>query len=291
MYIRDYSWAAGGFYPTNEREARRVIDECMSGSLPAMKGQPLLVAGVVPHAGWIFSGPTAGKVFKSLSQRKIAHPTRAICFGSVHVHGVHKPTAIRDGAWRTPLGELPIDAALTARIFEEFGRDIVESKTPHEEEHSLEVVFPFLKKVFPNIKIVPIMVPPDDGAAPFGEKLGRMLKDEPGDVIFLGSSDMTHYGSRFGFTPAGRGAKAVQWVKEENDKRLIDLIVDMQAEKVVDEAERSRSACGPGAIAATVAAARSLGATKGFLLDQTTSYDVMPGEGAETFVGYAGIVF
>jgi AmmeMemoRadiSam system protein B len=133
MYIRDYSWAAGGFYPTDEREARRILDECMSGALPPMKGNPLLVAGVVPHAGWVFSGPTAGKVFKALSERTVA-PKRAVCFGSVHIYGVRKPTAIREGAWRTPLGELSIDAALSARIFDEFGPDIVESKTPHEED-------------------------------------------------------------------------------------------------------------------------------------------------------------
>ena len=67
--------------------------------------------------------------------------------------------------------------------------------------------------------------------------------------------------------------------------------LEMRAEDVAPEAARSQSACGAGAIAATVAAARALGAQKGFLLEHTTSYDVQPDGGADTFVGYAGIIF
>lgn len=290
MYRREYSWAAGGFYPTDARRAERMIEDCMAGSLPALQDKPLLIAGVVPHAGWIFSGPTMGKVFKALSGRKEA-PRTAICFGSVHVHGVRKSSAVREGSWQTPFGDLKIDSELADRIFDELKSDIVEDHSPHEEEHSIEVVLPFLKKVFPETGIFPIMVPPDDRAAPLGEKIGKILMEEGGAVILLGSSDLTHYGSRFGFTPAGRGAGAVEWVKEQNDRRLIEFALKMRAENVVEEANRSRSACGAGAIAATVAAARTLGAKQGFLLEHTTSYDVHPQEGAETFVGYAGIIF
>lgn len=290
MYRREYSWAAGGFFPTDARQAERMIEDCMAGPLPALQDAPLLIAGVVPHAGWVFSGPTSGKVFKALSGMKSA-PRAAICFGSVHVPGVRKASAIREGSWQTPFGDLKIDSALADRIFDELKSDIIANPSPHEEEHSIEVALPFLKKVFPEIGIVPIMVPPDNHAAPLGDKLGNMVKGEGGAVIFIGSSDLTHYGPRFGFTPAGRGLKAVEWVKEQNDRRLIDMVLKMQAENIVEEAHRSRSACGAGAIAATVAAARAMNAKQGFLLEQTTSYDVHPQEGAETFVGYAGIVF
>jgi len=290
MYRREYSWAAGGFYPTDAQRAERMIEDCMKGPLPALHNEPLLIAGIVPHAGWVFSGPTAGKVFKALGERKEA-PHTAICFGSIHVPGVRKAAAIREGAWQTPFGDIEIDSKLADRILDELKSEIVENRSPHEEEHSIEVVLPFLKRVFPDISIVPIMMPPDDRAAPIGEKLGNMVKGEGGAVILLGSSDLTHYGSRFGFTPAGRGPKAVEWVKERNDRRLIDMALEMRAEDVVDEADRNRNACGAGAIAATIAAARAMGAKKGFLLEQTTSYDVHPQEGAETFVGYAGIIF
>lgn len=290
MFLRDYSWAAGGFYPVDARSANRMIEECMSGTLPALAEKPLLVGGIVPHAGWIFSGPTAGKVFKALSQRE-KHPRCAICFGSVHVPGVHKPTALRKGAWRTPLGNLEIDSDTANEIFDKLKGEIVENHAPHEEEHSLEVVFPFLKKVFPDVKIVPIMVPPDERSAFVGGEIGELLKERASEILFLGSSDLTHYGSRFGFTPAGIGEKAVKWVKEENDKKLVDMIVAMKAEEIPGYARRSKSACGAGAIAATVSAVRELGAKRGYLLEYTTSYDVQPREGADTFVGYAGIVF
>jgi AmmeMemoRadiSam system protein B len=290
MYLRDYSWAAGGFYPTDAKQAARMIEECMADPLPALRGEPLLIAGIVPHAGWVFSGKTAGKVFKALLRRK-KPPETAICFGSVHVAGVRKPAIIREGAWRTPFGDLPIDSALSGLILDKFKADIVENNSPHEEEHSLEVVFPFLKKIFPDVRIVPIMAPPDERAAKIGDRIGEAVIANGEDVIFIGSSDLTHYGSRFGFTPVGIGSKAVEWVKEKNDRRLIDLVLNMRASEVVKEARENQSACGPGAIAATVAAASALGAKQGFLLEQTTSYDVQPSGGADTFVGYAGIVF
>ena len=290
MYLRDYSWAAGGFYPTDAIRAGRMIEECMADPLPALRGEPPLIAGIVPHAGWVFSGKIAGKVFKALLGRK-KPPETAVCFGSVHVPGVRKGTIIREGAWRTPFGDLPVDSALSDLILDKLKADIVENNSSHEEEHSLEVIFPFLKKTFPDVRIVPIMVPPDEGAAKLGDQIGEMVKARREAVIFIGSSDLTHYGSRFGFTPAGKGIKAVEWVKEKNDRRLIDLVLNMRASEVVKEARASQSACGPGAIAATVAAAGALGAKQGFLLEQTTSYDIQPSGGADTFVGYAGIIF
>lgn len=290
MVLRDYSWAAGGFYPIDARSADRMIEECMKDDLPSLDSKPMFVGGIVPHAGWIFSGPTAGKVFKALSNRG-SPPRCVVCFGSVHVPGVYKPTAMREGTWRTPFGDLMIDSETADEIFAKLKSDIVENKAPHDEEHSLEVVFPFLKKVFPYVKIVPIMIPPDESSAFLGGEIGELFKNRTSDILFLGSSDLTHYGSRFGFTPAGTGEKAVRWVKEQNDKRLVDMIIALKAEEIPAYVRRSKSACGAGAIAATVSAVRELGAKKGYLLEYTTSYDVQPREGADTFVGYAGIVF
>jgi len=290
MYLRDYSWAAGGFYPTREKEARATLEDCMSDPSPRIDGTPLFVGGIVPHAGWVFSGPTAGKVFKALSTGR-KPPRLAVCFGSVHVYGVSKASALVEGEWRTPLGNLKIDDAAADKVFAALGSEIVVNVGPHEEEHSLEVVFPFLKKIFPDVAILPIMVPPDSRAAEVGENIAKALLDEKDSTIFVGSSDFTHYGKRFGFEPAGVGAKAVKWVKEENDAPLIEKITSMKSEEIVEEARRRQSACGAGAIAATTAAAKAFGAARGYLLGHTTSYDVMPTEGAETFVAYAGILF
>lgn len=289
-YLRDYSWAAGGFYPTDARECELMIEKCMSGKTSGDIELPEPIAGIVPHAGWVYSGPTAGKVFRAFHEKK-SKPEIAICFGSVHVPGVRKPNAIRSGEWRTPLGNLPVNSGFSDKIFDMLGSNVTESNHPHEEEHSIEVVLPFLKKIFPDISIVPILVPPDDYAAVLGKELGGIAASYSEEIIFLGSSDLTHYGSRFGFTPAGRGAGAVEWCKKENDGPLLEMALTMNAEEVVSEARSNHSACGAGAIAATVAAARELGKKKGMLLEHTTSYDVKPDQGADSFVGYAGIIY
>ncbi len=288
MYVRDYSWAAGGFYPVKSSEVDRMISHFTEGSVPGLEEVDKLVGAVAPHAGWVYSGPTAGKVFGAL--RDYSKPKLAVCFGAVHIMGVHRATILAKGEWRTPLGNIPIDKSAAEEIMDVLGDQVEESTGSHEEEHSLEVIMPFLKKCFPDIEAVPIMVPPDLKASSIGTLIGAKLADRE-DVIIVGSSDMTHYGPRFGFTPAGTGSEAVKWVKEVNDRGLIDIVLEMRAEDVVKEASQNKSACGAGAIAATTSACKEMGAKKGYLVEYTTSYDVRPTDGAETFVGYAGIVF
>jgi AmmeMemoRadiSam system protein B len=157
-------------------------------------------------------------------------------------------------------------------------------------EHSIEVQIPFLQYLFPDAQILPVMVPPDRHAPVLGQKIGEYLAGQDKQVCVLGSTDLTHYGPSFWFTSYGTGAEALAQMKE-NDQRIIDMVVRMQAEMVVTEAEEHRNACGAGAIAATVAAANALGAERGYLLEHTTSQDVMPERPATDFVGYAGIIF
>ena len=288
MYIRDYSWAAGGFYPTDAGKVERMLSEYLTADPGASFEGKRLRGAIAPHAGWVYSGPTAGKVFRAMADATA--PNLVICFGAVHIHGVGKLTILSSGEWKTPLGNIPIDEETADRIITSMKDDIVESRFPHEEEHSLEVLMPFIKKCFPEVSVVPVMVPPDAKASSSGRRIAELLNDRD-DVIYIGSTDMTHYGSRFGFAPEGRGTRAVKWVRDVNDRGLIDLILDMRADDVVGEAMRNQSACGAGAIAAVTAACKTAGASKGLLLDYTTSYDVRPRDGADTFVGYAGIVF
>jgi len=288
MYLRDYSWAAGGFYPTRSSDAERMISQFMESPVGGLEGVDRLVGAVAPHAGWVYSGPTAGKVFRALVGR--SKPKLAVCFGAVHVMGVRRAAILPEGEWKTPLGNIPIDEEAAQVLIDTLGDHVEVSRHPHEEEHSLEVIMPFLKKSFPDIKAVPVMVPPDRKSSAIGTLIGAELSQRD-DVIILGSSDMTHYGSRFGFTPAGEGKAAVNWVRDVNDRKLIDIALDMRAEDIVGAATEDHSACGAGAIAATAAACKELGARKGYLVEYTTSYDVRPTDGADTFVGYAGIVF
>ena len=104
----------------------------------------------------------------------------------------------------------------------------------------------------------------------------------------IGSTDLTHYGEAYGFAPRGGGEDAVAWVKEENDRRVIDAFLRMEGERALDLGRSERSACSAGGAAAAIAFAAASDVRKGALVRYTTSWDVAP---ATSFVGYAGILF
>lgn len=197
------------------------------------------------------------------------------------------------GRWETPIGPALVDNRLTERILGHTNL-IVDDPYAHEEEHSIEVQVPFVKHLFPDAKIVPIMVPPVEIADEVGQAVGRTLTSYQYDVLIIGTTDLTHYGPRYGFNPHGIGSNGNAWAKSENDRRFIDLLCAMKAKELVPEAYEQKNACSSGAAAATVAAAAALGATQGVLLEHTTSSDVLRGQapGAEEdSVGYAAVVF
>ena len=137
------------------------------------------------------------------------------------------------------------------------------------------------------------MVPPNKNAAALGATIGRTCKSYGVDVVFIASTDLTHYGPRYGFVPEGIGGPALTWARDVNDRRMIEMIRQMKDEAVVDEARANQNACGAGAVAATLAACKACGAGRATLLEHTTSFEVLRDrfpEPATDAVGYAGMV-
>ena len=167
---------------------------------------------------------------------------------------------------------------------------LVDKSEFHDGEHSIEVQLPLIKYLFPDTKIVPIAVIPDFTAIELGKAVADIVQNSNKNIVTIGTSDLTHYGSNYGFIPAGFGESAQIWMNN-NDKSIIDLSVNLNAEAIVPEVKRKHNACGPGAMAATASFARSIGLKSGKLLDYTTSYEVMPEGEFSMAVGYAGILF
>lgn len=290
MIIRE-PVVAGHFYAAGAERCRADLDALLeSADGDALADEPI-VGGLVPHAGWSCSGATAARVFRALSVRRT--PKVMILFGGVHRYRGKEAAMFGSGRWETPLGPVEIDARLAERILGHTNL-IVDDPYAHEDEHSLEVQLPFIRKLFPSVKVVPVMVPVNKSAAEVGEAVARTLNAYDYDAMILGTTDLTHYGPHYGFTPHGVGARANAWAKEVNDRRFIDLVRTMRANEVVAEAAQYHNACNAGAVAATIAAAAALGATQGVLLEHTTSSEKLSGKsGAEMAdsVGYAGIVF
>jgi AmmeMemoRadiSam system protein B len=283
---------AGQFYPGQHDSCLTAIQECLeeanlSGPLPQT-----IVAGIVPHAGWTFSGSLAALVFSAIKQRH-EKVNSFILFGAAHGYFGALPVVDDKGAWTTPLGDVVIDEELAKAVIST--GQAVSDPDAHLCEHSIEVQVPFIQDIFPGAKIVPVLVPPMEPAVELGTSVGEIVaKAEKKKIICIGSTDLTHYGPRYGFVPMGTGKHALEWAKKVNDKKFIDLALNLEPAELLANAVKNGNACGPGAAAATVAAAKKLGCKQGLLLGHMTSNEIMlkkMGTTSAEAVGYAGIIF
>jgi AmmeMemoRadiSam system protein B len=199
-----------------------------------------------------------------------------------------RPLVLARGEVETPLGNIPVHAPLASRLAGLTGaRELLPGNFP--DENTLEVQFPLVKHFFPDAAIVAAGVPADASRA---RAMGEAVVDAAGElglsVVVVGSTDLTHYGSNFGFTPAGHGPRALDWVTRDNDRKAVDALVGRDPEAIVEQGLQNRNLCCPGAAAAAVSAAVRMGADTSVELAYATSHDRSPGA---SFVGYAGVLY
>lgn len=268
---------AGQFYPGQKEDLENMIKYCFEhkygpGSQPIESSEK--VFGVIcPHAGYVYSGPTASHSYKSISS---LNPELVIIIGPNHF-GVGKDAAtMTDAQWKTPLGMVQVDSEAAKEVAEK-SKFIEIDNYSHSQDHSLEVQVPMLQSIFSNeFQILPIILRAQDleVARDVGNAVSEIAKKR--NAIIVASSDFTHY--------------------EENsfahsqDKALIEPILEMDVERFYDVLMKKRvTSCGYGAMASTMIACKNLGATKGELLSYATSGDVT-GDTASV-VGYSAIKF
>lgn len=290
MMIRE-PVVAGQFYPGRADRCRTELEQWLDAGTSDWPGTQRVIGGLVPHAGWVYSGAVAASVFNVL--RASPSPKVIVLFGGVHRHRGREGALFGSGQWNTPLGPVEIDTRLAERVLGHTNL-IVDDPYAHDEEHSIEVQMPFVKHLFPEAKTLPIMVPVSNVAHEVGEAVARTLSAYNYEALIVGTTDLTHYGPNYGFAPHGIGAEGNTWAKDENDRRFIDLVCSLKSHEVVREATKHKNACSSGATAATLAAVTALGAQRGILLEHTSSAEVMaarsPGD-AHDSVGYAAVVF
>ena len=241
---------AGQFYPAAPEALRRVTQQYIeeSGVDPA----PESVAAIVsPHAGYVYSGPTAGHAFARIQGKQ---PGRVVLLGCSHRFYIDTASVYTSGAFETPLGSFPIDEPFAAQLARETNSESVE---PHQLEHSLEVQLPFLAHAVGIVPIVPVLFggPIRKWHADIGRRLAEMI--DPGDLVIV-STDLSHYMSE-------PEANAV-------DKHSIDVVLakDWQAFATGIE-DQSCSMCGASAVSAAMACALARNAETWRVLDYRTS--------------------
>lgn len=259
---------SGLFYP----DEKTVLEKQVSSLLETKENYPDSKAILVPHAGYIYSGKTAGLVFGSVTLSK-----SVLLIGPNHT-GLGETLALyAEGCWRTPLGDTAIDEAL-AQSLRDADPQIAADTLAHLKEHSLEVELPFLQHLDCEIRIVPLVV----GSGDYGllEKLGEAMatviqKSEETPMLVV-SSDMTHFETAE--TAKEKDTHALEAMKALDPRALYEAVRKYDI-----------SMCGWAPAVAALVALNRLGATKGTLVDYTHSGEVT-GD-SSNIVAYAGMVF
>ncbi len=175
---------AGSFYPAQKAELQKVVLDLLQGNSPGGDGGRIFI---VPHAGYIYSGPIAASAYKLL-KKSSAKITRVVLLGPSHrvpLRGLALSTAER---FETPLGSMPIDQVNRQKVLA-FAQ-VLEDDSAHREEHSLEVHLPFLQTVLGEFSLLPLVVGLAS-AAEVADVLAAVWGGEETAIII--SSDLSHF--------------------------------------------------------------------------------------------------
>jgi AmmeMemoRadiSam system protein B len=261
---------AGQFYPDNPKELTSVVQKYTTPSEAREKAK--VRACLVPHAGYMYSGCIAGAVFSCISL-----PKKVLIVGVRHYPRGEDLAILSEGAWRTPLGDAPIDAALAAQ-FRAACPALQEDRVAHGREHSLEVQLPFLQVLNPGFSFVPIAI----GTLQYeeleetGKSIAKVLTDSKEEILIVTSSDMNHYED--------------DETTRHKDRQAINCLLHLDPKALYATCrDENITMCGLGPAVVMLTAMRSLGVERAELVRYGTSGDISGDRDA--VVGYAGMTF
>ena len=266
---------SGQFYPGEKAQLRETVDRLLSGAKKhELTGR--VAAFLVPHAGYVYSGATAARTYKSMGTKW----KTVVLLGPSHRKAVKVAAIWPRGSFQTPLGPVPVDESLASALMS--GGLFEDSREAHATEHSLEVQLPFLQAVLKDFKIVPVVLNTEDPdlLRRMGEQLAQTLKGRR-DTLLLLSSDLSHYPSS---STARAADRTFLRALERMDPDYLQLTEGMLLSR--NEPELATLACGGSALLVGLRAARLLGADRVELLEYVNSGELPQGEPGRA-VGYA----
>ncbi len=259
-----------GWYPQDEESVRRLCSRwrrCPPSEANA-------TAAIVPHAGWAYSGALA---YLGLSSLDPDAETIAVVGG--HLAAGQTLLLAEERGFETPLGPLEVDIGLRTRIAEQ-----LETNADRSGDNSVEIHLPLLAYLFPRVRVLWLRAPADRTAI----ALGQLLADESEQrrIAVVGSTDLTHFGPRFGLTRQGTLQENQRWAQTVNDRGFLDCCLAADADALLAHATENQSACSPGAAAAAVAFSAAAGASVGRELGYDNSFRQTHDD---SFVGYGTV--
>jgi len=262
-----------GWYPRNPDEIRRFL-----AGFPAGTDK----AAIAPHAGWFYSGKIAARAVSSLNR----NVDTLIVIGG-HLPAGYPPLFAMEDAVSTPLGAMPIHTGLRAALYKTLG-----GEEDRFRDNTVEVLLPMARFFFPQASLLWLRLPAALSSFDAGKAIAAAAADLSQTVAVLASTDLTHYGPNYDFTPKGIGPDALRWVREVNDRRFIDAVESGDPAAVLERAEGDSSSCSAGAVLGAMGFASAAGYGPAHLLEYGTSADAGEGEDIpDSFVGYAAMVF
>jgi MEMO1 family protein len=262
---------AGAFYEGTSARLDQQLDLCFAAGEPASESKRTFVGAVVPHAGLVYSGHVAASLYAALDL-----PRRFLILCPNHTGQGHYAAIQREGAWRTPFGDAPIDSALATALMSKT-KLIAEDDAAHAREHSLEVQLPFLQRLRPDFTFVPLCLGAHryDVAEEIGAAIAATVAQAKEPVAILASSDLNHYED--------------QQTTLRKDQLAIDRILALDPRGLWDTVrDADISMCGIIPTTTMLIAAKQLGAGNASLIRHATSGDVSRDYGH--VVGYASCV-
>lgn len=266
---------AGAWYPGSAGALRRDVDAYLASAPDGPTGR--VSAVLAPHAGLMFSGPVGAHAYKAAAASEF---DVAVLVGPSHFAAFDGAALWADGAFECPLGLAEIDRegarALASSPF------VIVHPEAHRREHSLEMQLPFLKRLFPRMPIVPVLIGRQRRATIEGLASALAEAFAGRRALLVASTDLSHYFNAA--TAASLDGRVQEHVRAFDPEGLLSLF------ERYPENERGRYvACGGGAAIAVMMAARTLGATQGHVLKYSHSGEVSGDN--DGVVGYLAAAF
>lgn len=221
---------AGQFYPADQNKLTDMVETMLGEAKPVTAGH--IKALIVPHAGFIYSGPVAASAYQALSPQS-EEIKRIILLGPSHRVGFHGLATISASEYQMPQGNIKIDRAAT-RLIEALPQ-VQQLDQAHAQEHSLEVQLPFLQFLLGSFSLVPLVVG-ECSAKQVAEVLDLLWGST--ETLIVISSDLSHYQS--------------YQVAQQQDKQTSESILNLTPENI-----QYNDACGRNPVNGLLVAAKS----------------------------------
>jgi AmmeMemoRadiSam system protein B len=243
---------AGKWYPGSPHHLAEVVDEMLDHAPEvALAGQ--VVGLVVPHAGYLYSGAIAARAFRLVRERAFE---RVVVLSPFHQYHSAPLLTTAHHAYQTPLGVIPVDRG----FLDALGQHVPLTPARFDQEHAVEIELPFLQRALEGgFSLVPLML--RDQSYAFTQRLGQALAQAIGPdsaTLLVASSDLSHF--------------YTQSHAEQLDRVVLDNLKAFDPQGLIRADDEGRGlACGRGAIASVLVAARLLGGDRVQIVGYSTS--------------------